>query len=147
MPSQYNNFNPHTREGCDSSMMCCILWCPISIHTPAKGVTLNANHTKASMRNFNPHTREGCDVTRQLRFSLICDFNPHTREGCDSVPVLYPSISLNFNPHTREGCDHTHVIVATHTKISIHTPAKGVTLCPVISKGAVEFQSTHPRRV
>jgi len=56
------NFNPHTREGCDSE---------------TSGLTHKLLH-------FNPHTREGCDRVSHWQHRRCRYFNPHTREGCDS---------------------------------------------------------------
>ena len=57
-------FNPHTREGCDRSML------------PSGSTT----------SYFNPHTREGCDPDRGRHCRNQPYFNPHTREGCDTHP-------------------------------------------------------------
>jgi len=35
---------------------------PISIHTPAWGVTVTPGRNSQSIINFNPHTRVGCDT-------------------------------------------------------------------------------------
>ena len=41
---------------------------------------------------------------------------------------------MNFNPHSREGSDADDVLVkVVYQKISIHTPAKGVTI-PILQK-------------
>ena len=190
-----NNFNPHTREGCD-----CNAWCElcqihrISIHTPAKGATCRFTFRYFSRLYFNPHTREGCDVRYLSITSSLCNFNPHTREGCDCRGFQNAADNqAYFNPHTREGCDdietrgysmlsdisiHTPAKGATidnasfskYENISIHTPAKGATVfhatqamtitdfnphtregCDGALHGSVlgmdKFQSTHPRRV
>ena len=57
------DFNPRTREGCDST------------------VESGSVYTKI---HFNPRTREGCDAQCQAWIDNIgLDFNPRTREGCD----------------------------------------------------------------
>ena len=141
------HFNPHTREGCDTTR------------------TIIAAYQK----HFNPHTREGCDYTFWGSLYVRPHFNPHTREGCDQAcwPVC-GSVSY-FNPHTREGCDnillhpravefisiHTPVKGVTvlvwnpalHYSISIHTPVKGVTVSAQGQRVMSWFQSTHPWRV
>ena len=81
--------------------------------------------------DFNPHTREGCDKTSTSRPTVMVDFNPHTREGCDRQPLDQPMQHQDFNPHTREGCDELSPCVdRKRVKISIHTPARGVTFRP-----------------
>ena len=162
------NFNPHTREGCDEQprdegrddgisihtpvkgvtlpLHSYPHTTTISIHTPVKGVTRSWQSTSGKKRNFNPHTREGCDVRPGRRSLASCrHFNPHTREGCDLFSVHTCSAYFHFNPHTREGCDETDA--APHDLgigISIHTPVKGVTTYRGSGRSPVSFQSTHP---
>ncbi len=38
------------------------------------------------------------------------------------------AVKTDFNPHTREGCDDDLVTARVNDFISIHTPAKGVTV-------------------
>jgi len=76
------NFNPHTREGCDSNMTDNRSLCKISTHTPAKGVTCWSIGRHGDSY-FNPHTREGCDMSGWYIHRGYTHFNPHTREGCD----------------------------------------------------------------
>ena len=52
-----------------------------------------------------------------------------------------------FIPHTHEGCDVTYEYKNPKTKVSIHTPTKGVTLSLSLWLVVGVFQSTHPRRV
>ena len=100
------NFNPHTREGCDSHISALIILTSIiSIHTPAKGATCGF------CGHFCGH-----------------NFNPHTREGCDAMSLYFLGSHANFNPHTREGCDYVPHLIDALGDISIHTPAKGATL-------------------
>ena len=62
---QRENFNPRTREGCDT------------------GLLLKSNRR---LLYFNPRTREGCDTCMSFGAKLKkCNFNPRTREGCDSL--------------------------------------------------------------
>ena len=79
---------------------------------------------------FNPHSREGSDKYELSEVSLHKEhFNPHSREGSDCTLLGYQTSTSYFNPHSREGSDGT-----PHTDnwgcriISIHTPAKGVTV-------------------
>ena len=53
----------------------------------------------------------------------------------------------SFNPHTHAGCDDQERAVLNNNKVSIHTPTQGVTSDIDIISSALEFQSTHPRRV
>ena len=56
---------------------------PISIHTPAKGVTHTQDICTPGKLYFNPHPREGGDHLDQDNYILLKDFNPHPREGGD----------------------------------------------------------------
>ena len=100
------DFNPHSREGSDSL---------ISI--------LDIRHV-----DFNPHSREGSDMEDRYHSLSESDFNPHSREGSDVLRCTFLIRCHYFNPHSREGSDITGVNTALTRKISIHTPAKGVTL-------------------
>ncbi len=106
-----NDFNPRTREGCDS---------------------IADSDRMYQKRHFNPRTREGCDKRSSSNFFGITDFNPRTREGCDMTTSfnIYCAINIsihapvkgattcwystnrrpsNFNPRTREGCDSLQI--------------------------------------
>ena len=59
---RHQNFNPRTREGCDTS----------------------DGAIRSTLLNFNPRTREGCDLyVAFYGFQPTFYFNPRTREGCD----------------------------------------------------------------
>ena len=144
------NFNPHSREGSDAVINYCndrdwrisihtpargvthsqeqLCWmiC-ISIHTPARGVTTLTRWTASASINFNPHSREGSDLWFARLADRIYHFNPHSREGSDAQdrePVLFLCISI----HTpARGVTLLHVMPPYVSRISIHTPARGVT--------------------
>ena len=55
-------------------------------------------------------------------------FNPHPRKGSDR-PVCPGRMPMaDFNPHPRKGSDEAGYTGGQHGGISIHTPARGVTL-------------------
>ena len=121
----------------------------ISIHTPARGVTLQKKRCLKSTIYFNPHTREGCDVILERKratvvisihtpargvtmFSLTAEVKSmisiHTpARGVTGLSLMEMIGDTDFNPHTREGCDSIHVYWGGKVIISIHTPARGVT--------------------
>ena len=99
------DFNPHSREGSDSLLS-----------------ILDIRHV-----DFNPHSREGSDMEDRYHSLSESDFNPHSREGSDVLRCTFLIRCHYFNPHSREGSDITGVNTALTRKISIHTPAKGVT--------------------
>ena len=57
----------------------------ISIHTPAKGVTVQKKPEDVVDLDFNPHSREGSDNELGDNLSEYSDFNPHSREGSDKM--------------------------------------------------------------
>ncbi len=59
---------------------------------------------------------------------VIVNFNPHSREGSDFPEIVLYVQEFHFNPHSREGSDDMFVYFHVSSRISIHTPAKGVTL-------------------
>ena len=122
-----SNFNPHSREGSDWMVYRVQKGIRISIHTPAKGVTIRPIQMMLCIA-ISIHT-PAKGVTKMFDGikRLWKDFNPHSREGSDENVCPNVRSLRNFNPHSREGSDaggRTHLAVCT---ISIHTPAKGVT--------------------
>ena len=74
------------------------------------------------------------------------DFNPHSREGSDHIFSGRLPRSVDFNPHSREGSDEGYLDSNMGKAISIHTPARGVTLLVGAQTGRESvFQSTLPR--
>ena len=100
----------------------------ISIHTPAKGVTRTAIRKLKDQNDFNPHSREGSDETIKDSHKSAINFNPHSREGSDGALDEKKGKQKDFNPHSREGSDVNEILYRPYDTISIHTPAKGVTL-------------------
>ena len=100
---------------------------PISIHTPAKGVTfcfLFFQHFRA----ISIHTpAKGVTRTRVLTLNIDYYFNPHSREGSDCPKANFTFLDL-ISIHTpAKGVTLIHVADENFLRISIHTPAKGVT--------------------
>ena len=100
----------------------------VSIHTPTKGVTPCRRHKARPIPCFNPHTHEGCDSQYPLFVVLISSFNPHTHEGCDSTPAR-ERCSSRVSIHTpTKGVTGRTMVQSVGLLVSIHTPTKGVTL-------------------
>ena len=77
----------------------------ISIHTPARGVTILSTLLFAVYCDFNPHSRTGSDLYvcldgRQQVISIHTPARGVTRTW-DSLRWRY----ANFNPHSRTGSD------------------------------------------
>ena len=98
----------------------------VSIHTPTKGVTLNAKPGSEPEASFNPHTHEGCDVLPVSISNSRQEFqSTHPRR------VWLDKIEDSF----------------TDTQFQSTHPRR---VWPLIVVGLLvssEFQSTHPRRV
>ena len=99
----------------------------ISIHTPAKGVTEAVFLGQRIFGNFNPHSREGSDQCQTPLRPACFYFNPHSREGSDSLAEIQP-LSERISIHTpAKGVTDPEGYQIYGLGISIHTPAKGVT--------------------
>ena len=123
----------------------------ISIHAPVKGATMLLMSSWCSWIYFNPRPREGSDLITQTNPYLIflfqstppwrerqkviknnkkiLNFNPRPREGSDRDFLVTWFMMINFNPRPREGSDDVVVIEKFTSRISIHAPVKGATLC------------------
>ena len=99
----------------------------VSIHTPARGVTLFRQSHHVREPCFNPHAREGRDKHHALKLMDVQSFNPHAREGRDSSYADCNPHNICFNPHAREGRDSLPLHRDGTCRVSIHTPARGVT--------------------
>ena len=126
--SGYDNFNPHSHKGSDFTF--CILLntnFDISIHTPARGVTITCPSFPILAIYFNPHSRKGSDGFSMGSGTDVCKISIHTPargvtevQQIDKLFNLFQStlpqgewhfsdwpfdISIYFNPHSRKGSD------------------------------------------
>ncbi len=77
------HFDPHPREGGDVHIRQCREAGRISIHTPARGVTIAYDPSRRQPSNFDPHPREGGDFPPLMTGRRGKNFDPHPREGGD----------------------------------------------------------------
>ena len=141
-----DDFNPHSRKGSDSGCSRYMDSACISIHTPARGVTL-FTHLDTSHLSISIHT-PARGVT-DLFHSLCCFlsyFNPHSRKGSDYKSTQRMQGFLYFNPHSRKGSDGKWHASSTIQNISIHTPARGVTKVHFLSMLALLDFNPHSRK-
>ena len=117
-------FNPHSRKGSDLCQFFSLYHTRISIHTPARGVTT------FFYKSFPTNT----------------DFNPHSRKGSDDYAILQPTLRINFNPHSRKGSDGKRQPLDECIRISIHTPARGVTVYRVLPVQLFYYFNPHSRK-
>ena len=78
----------------------------ISIHTPARGVTQHSGSYRDGWRNFNPHSRKGSDIIKSGVYTAD-----------DIISIHTPARGVTGNIAGKK----------VRKKISIHTPARGVT--------------------
>ena len=143
-----HNFNPHSRKGSDPESQCFNQPTIISIHTPAKGVTILCDCCTIYI-NISIHTPAKGVTTITLHYpqhflfqSTLPQREWLTSKSIVGQLVLFQSTLpqrewrvflskvmqfMNFNPHSRKGSDKIKVADGYGTVISIHTPAKGVT--------------------
>ena len=119
------HFNPHSRKGSDKSVRLWLIIFPISIHTPAKGVTPPYFKDLIFSMYFNPHSRKGSDVIDDSTGDIISQFQSTLPQR--EWPQAY------FKTYN-------------DAYVSIHTPAKGVTWFSLNSSIDFRFQSTLPQR-
>ena len=124
----YINFNPHFREGSDTTEFQTQMLEIISIHTSAREVTFLLIGLSYIRYYFNPHFREGSDSMMPIMALTWGYFNPHFREGSDCGRNGIIMHSFYFNPHFREGSDDLMAIFGLFSAISIHTSAREVTV-------------------
>ena len=104
----------------------------ISIHTPARGVTHPSRIKINSKDDFNPHSRKGSDYKGHYQRIYVHNFNPHSRKGSDGISISNESV-IEISIHTpARGVTITDPEGTLPLSISIHTPARGVTGCAVI---------------
>ena len=128
-------------SSCDSDT----LLAPISIHTPAKGVTVYTDQKDLQLE-ISIHTpAKGVTWLSGIVKCPACDFNPHSREGSDRVARCWRTWHL-ISIHTpAKGVTSETELWPGAYEISIHTPAKGVTWrCFMTSSGQWHF-NPHSR--
>ncbi len=84
---------------------------------------------KISLIYFNPHSRKGSDGAVSKGSYGLCYFNPHSRKGSDMMGKSREAIE-KISIHTpARGVTKSACLLHSALHISIHTPARGVTLC------------------
>ena len=73
------------------------------------------------------------------------DFNPHSRTGSDLGDLGNLLLRPNFNPHSRTGSDVRDNRREFRDFISIHTPARGVTIVTVLVFIILGYFNPHSR--
>ena len=106
-PRLYPYFNPHSRKGSDKQLA----WC------------------KPQFKHFNPHSRKGSDSIHFYFIYVRQYFNPHSRKGSDFDGSFLPDHPSLFQSTLPQGeWPWFHIQDCRSIVISIHTPARGVTL-------------------
>ena len=120
---------------------------PVSIRTPARGVTPCVLQSPGLLSCFNPHAREGRDQqAATLKAIAIVSIRTPAR-GVTWLGLALRASHNSFNPHAREGRDmDSQALIKQLRAVSIRTPARGVTLqlnAPADPSNV--FQSARPR--
>ena len=123
-----SNFNPRTREGCDTSRNT----------SRGGGIVFQPTHPRGVRRDKYPITHcvdisthapaRGATSLPILSWDDICYFNPRTREGCDSPERAMMHLAYLFQPtHPRGVRQVRRTKVRKLRVISTHAPARGAT--------------------
>ena len=104
--------------------------------------TFPSKFVYTSSTHLYPHTHEGCDQIASSSDTERHCFNPHTHEGCDAISWVAVGLQESFNPHTHEGCDFCLLRWWHPSRVSIHTPTKGVTVL-LLQRYVREIVSIH----
>ena len=118
----------------------------ISIHVPAWGTTRCHYSLSRCQYNFNPRSRVGNDQTDKFKGGSVLYFNPRSRVGNDSRRDSRsppPRIFQSTFPRGERRVLTQSCQPGLH--ISIHVPAWGTTVSPLLSVPFNKFQSTFPR--
>ena len=119
----------------------------ISIHTPARGVTIGGNAINDYKKNFNPHSRKGSDPFSDALLSAYPNFNPHSRKGSDfdRFRVIIREFDISIHTPAR-GVTEWAKLTYKQDVISIHTPARGVTISTPIKRVNKQYFNPHSRK-
>ena len=121
------NFNPRTREGCDFAYSCASLAATVFQSTHPRRVRhLRQCQRKTLGRFQSTHPRRVRPFSTR-RAGLVCKISIHApAKGATWTRYTRTRLMAYFNPRTREGCDIA---------------------CEQLGRTCYIFQSTHPRRV
>ena len=160
------HFNPHSRKGSDSSSVTINIWTIISIHTPARGVTIQlatvpdnpiiSIHTPARgvteeyalfsiTKLFQSTLPQGEWQHGGIRTDQQHYFNPHSRKGSDGLLRWFFQYSFDFNPHSRKGSDESVKLRRWFTCNFNPHSRKGSDETIRPQHGQLIFQSTLPQ--
>ena len=146
------NFNPRTREGCDTNQSgfdyldklfqsthprgvrlkktsLSEILRQISIHAPARGATGYAFIAGLIAFYFNPRTREGCDMFFTINLHWIFKFQSTHPRGVRRLFAIDWRAIVKFQSTHPRGVRHTiELFILVSEVISIHAPARGATI-------------------
>ena len=143
-----SNFNPHSRKGSDQKG--CGRGCDEIHHFnphSRKGSDFWRLSSASILLHFNPHSRKGSDGGCRKILNVTFYFNPHSRKGSDKIKFTLNTIFHDFNPHSRKGSDAgAAAACCDQQRISIHTPARGVTQQRQLHFCAFVYFNPHSRK-
>ena len=144
-----SDFNPRTREGCDT-VPGATVFAPSKFQpTHPRGVRPGVYPALSVSHSISTHApARGATLVSLKSILRVKNFNPRTREGCDEIFTCSVRRSRNFNPRTREGCDYFAPTFVPHSEPFQPTHPRGVRPAWQRIAGVFSvFQPTHPRGV
>ena len=109
-------------------------------------MTLRESKSGTRKIHFPPPASDGCDDDNWTWIDVPDNFNPHSREGSDGNTDRVKG-NQRISIHTpAKGVTVNEILYRPYDTISIHTPAKGVTFPDHLIASTSRFQSTLPRR-
>ena len=104
-----------------------------------------SNNARPSRRFQSTLPQGEWPVARELA-KLITQFQSTLPQGEWQDLRFRPWLADYFNPHSRKGSDEEYNPLHNYDRhISIHTPARGVTIKMHTANGYIRFQSTLPQ--
>ena len=119
----------------------------VSIHTPTKGVTNFTLNILLHANSFNPHTHEGCDRPQQPSIRAFWRFQSTHPRRVWLFNFLFVQNLTKVSIHTpTKGVTTTTKVTDGNMQVSIHTPTKGVTVLPTSGADWTEVSIHTPTK-
>ena len=122
-----DNFNPRTREGCDDFHEFCRDRSGISIHAPARGATTAILIPPFAVRFQSTHPRGVRPYVKLIKIIKgVISIHAPARGATSGEWFAFNAVGISIHAPAR-GATGAGRIGALHTVISIHAPARGAT--------------------
>ena len=139
------DFNPHSRTGSDNIFGDALCNTVISIHTPARGVTLHPED-RIVYHDISIHTPARGVTNAPPGALFFCNISIHTPARVVTIFFALPSRANDISIHTPARGVTVQLKKKTGGQnISIHTPARGVTRLTSINRPVGANFNPHSR--